>query len=96
MNKRTPVSVYGLFSSLSNKQILFDSFQERPCRIEVKIYNDCTITPAVGEKRTIIVVPIYNYCTIIPVVGERGTTGCFLETVKKYFLIAQARKQPVN
>ena len=31
MNKRTPVSVYRLFSSLSNKQILFDSFKETPC-----------------------------------------------------------------
>ena len=31
MNKKTPVSVYRLFSSLSNKQILFDSFQETPC-----------------------------------------------------------------
>ena len=31
MNKRTPVSVYRLFSRLSNKQILFDSFQRTPC-----------------------------------------------------------------
>ena len=31
MNKMTPVSVYRLFSSLSNKQIVFDSFQETPC-----------------------------------------------------------------
>ena len=34
MNKRTPVSVYRLFSSLSNKQILFDSFKETPCIME--------------------------------------------------------------
>ena len=33
MNKRPPVLVYRLFSSLSNKQILFDSFQQTPCRL---------------------------------------------------------------
>ena len=27
---------------------------------------------------------------------DSNATGCFLETVKKYLLIAQARKQPVN
>ena len=31
MDKRTPVSAYKLFSSPSNKQIVFDSFYETPC-----------------------------------------------------------------
>ena len=38
MNKRTPVSVYRLFSSLSNKPILFDSFQRTHC-ISVTMSN---------------------------------------------------------
>ena len=37
MNKRTPVSVYRLFSILSNKQILFDSFQRT---LEHPVYGD--------------------------------------------------------
>ena len=32
MDKRTPISAYKLFSSPSNKQIVFDSFYETPCR----------------------------------------------------------------
>ena len=39
MNKRTPVSAYRLFSSLSNKQIVFDSCQWRPC---IKHSHRCT------------------------------------------------------
>ena len=41
MNKRTPVSVYRLFSSLSNKQILFDSFKRSPCMI--RNWDDFTL-----------------------------------------------------
>ena len=34
--KRTPVSAYRLFASPSNKQIVFASFYETPCRCNLK------------------------------------------------------------
>ena len=61
MNKMTPVSVYMLFSSLSNKQILFDSFQETPCmnpqHLSVLVFVRVSVkgrTHNVDHKRTYI------------------------------------------
>ena len=65
--------------------------------LELKSVGLSTMEPMNGKKilRVIKWVTVKNH-RIVQKIVVLFTTGFFLETVKKYLLIAQVRKQPVN
>ena len=65
--------------------------------LELKSVGLSTMEPMNGKKilRVIKWVTVKNH-RIVQKIVVLFTTGCSLETVKKYLLIAQVRKQPVN